>query len=211
MMTILRSLALLLLASLAIADDEVVLPGEFLYCETCHGVQLMGNPVLTAPRLSGMPAWYVEQQLRGFRAGWRAGHDGDDAGLEMAPMAKALTNEQIGEVAGYVARTRSPAPERTLDGEPDDGAFFYTTCSSCHGVNGEGNRDMGSPPLVGLNDWYLLEQLRKFRGGLRGTHPDDTFGLQMKAATDILPDDRAIADVVAYIMTLNNDNNPGDQ
>lgn len=204
-------MALLLLAGLAIADDEVVPPEEFLYCATCHGVQLMGNPVLRAPRLSGLPAWYVEQQLRGFRSGWRAGHDGDEAGLEMAPMAGALTEKQVGEVAAYVERTRSPAPERTLGGEPADGAAFYATCSSCHGVNGEGNRDMGSPPLVGLDDWYLLEQLRKFRRGLRGAHPDDTFGLQMKAATAILPDDRAIADVVAYIMTLNNDNNTGDR
>lgn len=200
-----RLLGAVLLATVspaAIAEDLVIPPDELVYCTTCHGVQLMGNDVLGAPRLSGLDAWYVENQLRAFRDGLRGRHEEDVMGREMQAMAVALSDRQIRAAAEYVTKTRSVKPVRTQAGDPNDGAFFYFTCSTCHGPEGAGDAVTGGPPLTGLNDWYMIEQLRKFRTGLRGTHPDDTFGRQMKAATDILPDDRAIFDVVAYISTL---------
>jgi cytochrome c oxidase subunit 2 len=51
-------------------------------------------------------------------------------------------------------------------------------------------------------DWYLRSQLQAYRAGWRGSHPDDTLGQQMRAATAALPDERSILDVVAYIVTL---------
>lgn len=209
-MRALRIPLLLFVAGIACAEEGALPPSEFVYCTTCHGVQMMGNEALGAPRLSGMDAWYVAKQLRAFRLGWRGGHDSDAAGREMAPMALALDDGQIDAAAHWVAGTRSPPPEPTLDGNPADGELLYTTCSSCHGVNGEGNPQLGSPALHGLNDWYLAEQLRKFRQRYRGMHRDDASGQQMRAAIDILPDERAIADVVAYIQTLNDDKKPGD-
>jgi cytochrome c553 len=206
------SIALLLVMSgLAYADEGAVLPEEFIFCTTCHGVQMMGNDALRAPRLSGMDAWYVAKQLRGFRAGWRGTHAHDVTGLEMLPMAMALSEKQIDAVARHVATTRSRLPERSLDGDPVAGESLYASCAACHGVNAEGKPELGSPALRGLNDWYIAEQLRKFRQRIRGSHPNDRFGQQMRAATDSLPDDKAIADVVAYITMLDNDKNPGDQ
>jgi len=35
--------------------------------------------------------------------------------------------------------------------------------------------------LTGLNDWYLLAQLRNFRDGIRGSGPADNYGVQMRA------------------------------
>lgn len=201
-MRFLGVLLALSLPALAVAEDGAIPPDSLNYCTTCHGVQMMGNETLKAPRLSAMPAWYVERQLLGFSKGWRGTHADDAEGLEMRPMAAALNDDGIRAAAEFVAATRSAPAERTLPGDPDGGALFYSTCSTCHGEQGEGNRQFGSPPLAGLNDWYLVAQLRKFRAGLRGAHPDDATGLQMKAATDILPDDAAIADVVAYITTL---------
>ena len=53
-----------------------------------------------------------------------------------------------------------------------------------------------------MSDWYLAAQLRNFRQGIRGTHPDDGFGWQMGLMSEILQDDQAVDDVVAYINTL---------
>lgn len=192
-----------ILISQARAEDELPIPAdEYVYCTVCHGVQLMGNTNIKAPRLSGMEAWYVENQLKAFTKGWRGRHESDVAGIDMQPMAASLTPEQIKEVAAFVSSTRSDAPPDTIDGDVEKGRSYYSTCAACHGVNGEGNVALGSPALTGLNDWYLITQLEHFRDGARGGAPGDTYGMQMRASARLLSDDEAIRDVVAYISTL---------
>ena len=186
----------------ATAQDPVIPADEFIYCTVCHGVQLMGNSTLKAPRLSGMETWYVERQLRAFKNGWRGDRDEDVVGSEMQPMAAALSNDQIVEVAEFVEATRSELPEQTVTGNADRGETLYLTCAACHGAAGEGSEALRSPALAGLNDWYLATQLRSFRDGSRGSHVEDTWGVQMRAASRVLPDDAAIADVVAYVASL---------
>ena len=183
-------------------DDLIVAPDEFVYCTVCHGVQLMGNVNINAPRLSDMEVWYVEQQLHSFKKGWRGTHDGDLVGMEMQPMASVLTDEQIAEAAVFVNRTRSPLPSVTVDGDADAGRRHYTTCAACHGVNAEGNEALGAPALTGLNDWYLVRQLQNYLSGVRGSDPADNYGMQMRASAQLLGSDEAIQDVVTYITTL---------
>ena len=144
----------------AVADYELPIPAdEFVYCTVCHGVQLMGNPIIRAPRLSGMDSWYVENQLHAFKKGWRGKHERDLMGMDMQPMAASLTDEQIKEVSAFVAATRSDMPPETITGDAEKGRTNYSTCTVCHGVRGEGNVALGSPALTGLNDWYLVRQL----------------------------------------------------
>ncbi len=199
----LTAVAMLALTSLVRADDELPIPADdYVYCTVCHGIQLMGNPIIRAPRLSGMDSWYVENQLRAFQKGWRGKHESDLTGMEMRTMAVALTDEQIREVSAFVAATRSDLPSATIDGDTDRGKAHYSTCAACHGVNGEGNIALGSPALTGQNDWYLVRQLQHFRDGTRGGQPGDTYGMQMRASAGLLSDDEAILDVVKYISTL---------
>jgi len=187
------------------AQDELPIPAdEFVHCTVCHGVQLMGNPIIEAPRLSGMDSWYVESQLHSFKRGWRGKHERDLVGMEMQPMAVALSDQQIKDVAAFVAATRSDPPLSTIDGDAEKGQVHYSTCAACHGVRGEGNIALGSPSLTGLNDWYLATQLKNFRDGTRGSQPGDIYGMQMRASAGLLSDDEAIRDVVAYISTLRN-------
>jgi len=200
----LTAAAMLALTSQVRAEDELPIPAdEYVYCTVCHGVQLMGNSITKSPRLSGMESWYVENQLHAFKAGWRGKHESDLIGMEMQPMAAALSDEQIKEVSAFVAATRSDAPPGTITGDADKGsAHYYSTCAACHGVRGEGNIALSSPALTGLNDWYLVTQMRNFRDGTRGSHAGDTYGMQMRASARLLPDDEAIRDVITYISTL---------
>lgn len=189
----------------AFAEDELpVAAEEFVYCTVCHGVQLMGNKIIRAPRLSGMEPWYVEQQLHNFKKEVRGLHGDDAFGYEMQPMAAALSDEQISEVAAFVNATRSPAAQATINGDAERGKALYTTCAACHGSSGEGNEALGSPDLRIANDWYLVTQLQNFKNGSRGSHPADINGMQMRASVQLLTDDEAIKDVVSYITTLRN-------
>ena len=197
------AVSILALTSLARAEEDLPIPAdEFIYCTVCHGVQLMGNPIIKAPRLSGMDSWYVENQLRAFKKGWRGKHESDLVGMEMRPMAAALSDDQIKEVSAFVSTTRSDAPPGIINGDTEKGRAHYSTCAACHGVRGEGNIALGSPALTGLNDWYLATQIKNFRDGTRGSQPGDTYGMQMRASARLLSDDEAIEDVVTYIATL---------
>jgi len=198
-------LAVILFALPAIAADEPVIPDDkFVYCTVCHGVQVGGNRIIAAPRLSDLSAWYVERQLQGFKKGWRGVHEDDAGGHEMRPMAAILTDAEIAEAAQYVEAVNSPLPEATIDGNAERGKALYGSCIACHGVNGAGNKTLFSPALAGLNDWYVVSQLTKFKAGIRGNHADDIYGQQMRAAAGLLPDEQAIRDVARYISTLSN-------
>ena len=53
-----------------------------------------------------------------------------------------------------------------------------------------------------MSDWYMATQLKNFRHGVRGAHPQDMYGAQMALMAAILADDEAISDIVAYINSL---------
>ncbi len=91
------------------------------------------------------------------------------------------------------------APNRA---DTERGKQLYAVCASCHGANGEGNQNMNAPRLSNLEPWYLERQLHFYKEGVRGAHPDDTYGQQMAGMASTLGDDQAIADVSAYISGL---------
>lgn len=84
-----------------------------------------------------------------------------------------------------------------LTGKP-----LFTTCIACHGDKGQGNKQLHGPALVNNEPWYVYRQLMNFRNEIRGYSPSDTLGFQMAAMAKVLPDSNAVADVVAYIMSL---------
>jgi len=87
-------------------------------------------------------------------------------------------------------------------GNAETGKPLYAVCSSCHGVQGEGNPALHAPKLSGQDDWYLKQQLKYYKQGIRGTHDKDIFGKMMAPMAATLVDDAAIGNVVAYIKTL---------
>jgi cytochrome c oxidase subunit II len=176
----------------------------FQLCSQCHGANGGGVAANLAPAIAGLPAWYVEAQLVKFKSGQRGLHAQDMGGLRMYPMSRWLQNEgEQKAVAAYVASLPAVAPGATLaSGDAAKGQTYYAVCSSCHGPDGAGNQGMGAPPLTGLNDWYLLTSIQKFKKSIRGALPGDTLGPVMVGMVATLPDDAAVLDVIAHIETL---------
>ena len=186
-------------AALANAADR----DEFSYCTVCHGVDGNGNQAIRAPKIAGMAPWYAVAQLNAFRAGWRGADPADTAGHEMRPVAAALANEEtLARAVAYVGTFTPVRPPVTVDGNANSGASLYAPCAACHGAAGEGNVPLGAPALAGQSDWYLVAQIHNYRDGHRGTHPDDLRGATMRPLIATLSDETAVADVVAYINSL---------
>ena len=61
---------------------------------------------------------------------------------------------------------------------------------------------MNSPRLDGASDWYLLSSLEKYKAGIRGGNPQNPNAVLMRGMAAQLPDEQAMKDVIAYIMTL---------
>lgn len=179
--------------------------GAELYetCQPCHGAEAAGNPDIAAPAIAGLPQWYIQDQLRGFQAGYRGDHAGDLPGLRMRPMALSLTREgDIESVAEYVASLDPVYPESTLHGNAGAGAAQYDqVCVTCHGADGLGDELLRAPPIVQLNDWYLVQELQNFKIGARGANPADVWGATMRA-NSVLLSDQAMVDLIAYVQTL---------
>jgi cytochrome subunit of sulfide dehydrogenase len=65
-------------------------------CANCHGTQGRAVDGATVPGLAGMPASYMVEQLKAFKAGTRPA-------TVMHQLAKGFSDAQIEAVAGYFA------------------------------------------------------------------------------------------------------------
>ncbi len=167
----------------------------FESCLICHSTQEMQR----GPIIDGLPAWYTQHQLEKFQSGSR-GQNPQNRSEHLMGSAKDrfADAETIDLLARYI---ESIAPQTHLSivrGDAAKGAIAYFRCIPCHGSKGEGNALLKSPPLNIQEDWYLLDQLRKFSKGARGSHPDDLTGQQMAVALNGI-DDPTFKDIIAYI------------
>jgi cytochrome c553 len=82
------------------------------------------------------------------------------------------------------------------------GDEIFELCSQCHGEHGEGRHEFNAPSIAGLPQWYVEAQLKKFRSGMRGTHPADLTGMQMRPMSMSLHNEADIKTVAAYVASL---------
>lgn len=173
-------------------------------CNRCHGHQGEGIQSLAAPLIAGMPAWYVEGQLKKFREDVRGTHPKDAPGMRMRPMAKTFRTSDVPGVSAYVAGMPVQQPKGSIEGaDPKKGeAAFSTVCVGCHGVDAKGNEQMGAPLLAGQDGWYLFTQLSNFKAGVRGGNPErDASGASMRAMVGTL-NEETMKDIAAYLQSL---------
>ena len=175
----------------------------YMVCASCHGQQGEGNIASNAPRLAGLPDWYIERQLNYYKRGIRGAHKDDIYGQQMAPMANLLADDSaIRNVTAYIGTLEPASTASTLGGNPDKGAAHYNACGACHGAQAQGNYALQAPRLAGQEDWYLKRQLENFRHGVRGAHQEDSYGHQMVLMARSLQDEQSVNDLLAYLNSL---------
>lgn len=80
--------------------------------------------------------------------------------------------------------------------------YVYDSCAACHGDKGTGQQLAGAPPLAGREQWYIEAQLKKFKEGQRGAHPDDTAGLRMRPMVRTLHGPTDISLLAEYLASM---------
>lgn len=183
--------------------DATAGAGLYAVCAACHGANAEGNPALNAPKLAGQDSGYLARQIKYFQNGVRGSREDDVYGKQMAPMAAMLnTDSALDNVLAYIASMPDTSPATTVTGDVARGKKHYQTCAYCHGSDGMGIWTMKAPRLSGMGDAAMVTQLKNFKKGIRGSHPQDHYGDQMIHMAKVLLDDEAISDVIAYINTL---------
>jgi cytochrome c553 len=165
-------------------------------CMVCHSTREMQR----GPVLDGLPEWYLAAQLKNFKEGHRGKNATNRAEALMGvAMAKVETDEQLAGLARhFAARTPKPFIRVVRGNIPAGRAHYATRCASCHGAKGEGKPEIKSPPVNVQEDWFLLDQLRKYANGRRSVHASDAGGVMMKASlAGLSPGD--FQNMVAYI------------
>ena len=132
-------------------------------CAACHGSAeiKVGNPPIEPPKLLHERASYVFNALIEFRSGKRT----NDV---MGPMAAPLNDQDMRDIAAYLAAKPLGPPHAKMVGTP---AYKFTVanCTLCHGETGMGEMQ-GMPILTGQNKAYLKQALEEFKSGVR-TNP----------------------------------------
>lgn len=140
-----------------------------LYCDACHGVD--GNSATPEwPTLAGQDAAYMMEQLRALRAGARPN-------AEMQPMAAPLADADIADLSAfYAARPLADGPADPVAGtagaalyREGDPARGIPPCAACHGMEGRGQPELGSPALRAQQPVYTSRQLAAYANRTRYT------------------------------------------
>ncbi|MCB1774029.1 MAG: c-type cytochrome [Gammaproteobacteria bacterium] len=80
----------------ALAGNAAAGKAKFAVCAGCHGPTGAGNEALKYPKLAGLEAGYVKQQLVAFKSGAR-----DNA--TMKAMTAGLNETDMDNLAAYIA------------------------------------------------------------------------------------------------------------
>ncbi|MBC8211759.1 MAG: c-type cytochrome [Gammaproteobacteria bacterium] len=186
-------------------------------CAGCHGEFGQGGKEGEYPRLAGMPALFIAQQLELFR-------DRKRPNLAMIEYIdeRQMPAEDILHISHYLAglklNTRLPAVDETADdfdayarlleskklmqipraeGDIETGEKLYKKeCASCHGSDGYGDEKKVVPMLAGQYTDYLWRQVEKLRNRIRIHDVDDPKDELLDAFTDA-----ELADMFAWLST----------
>jgi cytochrome c553 len=167
----------------------------FETCRLCHSTKEMQR----GPILDGLPAWYVTLQLNKFKAGVRGTNsENRSEALMAAAISLPRDDDEIRRVAEFIGALPPQKHLKIVRGDEQRGKSLFLACVPCHGERGQGNPELKSPPLNVQEDWYLLDQLRKFKAGQRGSDPRDVEGKTMQPVMGFL-ETKDLRDIVRYI------------
>ena len=181
-------------------------------CAGCHGEYGEGGKNGEYPRLAGLPANYIVQQIKLFKEEKRKN-------MPMRPYAndRELPDEDIPSVAVYLSQIKLSTTMPVFDdkvsaydklliakkvfniakveGDLELGEELYVDdCQLCHGKNGMGKEDSDTPPLTGQYTQYMNKQIKQFVNGERWHEYAEELFAEME------PDE--IQAIMAYLSVL---------
>jgi cytochrome c553 len=149
----------LLFSSLAVADGDPA-RGKILAdtCEGCHASEGYNNvyPTYHVPKIGGQSADYLAAALRLYRAG-------DREHPTMVAQAQSMTDQDIDDIAAYVAGAGTKDDSDSVNGNAPG---TTTACAACHGPAGRSPLPQ-NPSLAGQYQDYLRHALDQYRTGAR--------------------------------------------
>jgi cytochrome c553 len=185
------SCALLALAATAAhaAADPAAGAAKAEACAACHGKAGLSQTALT-PSLAGQPEAFLQWQLVYFRSGTRKSP-------VMQPMAAALSDDDIRNLAAHFAAQKPPAASTNGAAEP---AMYEVgrklaqqhRCASCHKDDFSGAQ--AAARTAGQREDYLVKALGDFKAGTR------TGGGVAAMADAVYPLDAAQLKALAHFM-----------
>jgi cytochrome c553 len=169
-------------------------------CRNCHGEKGIGDGSGAFPRLTGQLGFYLYKELRDFASGTRRSP-------VMSPIAEALDNQEMQDVAAYYAAQTGPFfPAPLLDPAlVQRGGVISASgladknvpaCIACHGLAGAGMAP-SFPYLAGQYASYLEYQLDLFRMDLRN---NSALGVMDRIAASMSEDEiKAVSQYLASV------------
>ena len=158
-------------------------------CVACHGLD--GNSTNpTVPSIAGQVGIYLHWQLLLYR-------DKRRVDPQMAPIAAALSEADMADLAAFFAAQRPAPPAAAPDpARADAGRRLAEAyhCNDCHGRDFAGREY--APRLRGLSRDYLVAQMRGFKARSRG----DLDGAMTQAAQPVADADiEPLADYIGSV------------
>lgn len=150
-------------------------------CGSCHG-EAGVTGIAGMPSLAGFDP-------KSFAAAMLAYKGGERKNDMMKPLAAAMSDAAIANVALYYALLKPERAKTPAVGDAAAGKRAAAACGGCHGETGVSTIP-GTPSLAGQDAQYLAAATQAYRDGSRR---DET----MKAPAAAL-DERALRDVAAY-------------
>jgi cytochrome c oxidase subunit 2 len=89
---------------------------HYAACVECHGATAAGSWRRSAPRLTGQHDWYLFQQLRDFRMGWR-GAASKDPHVKLMRRQLDLDDAALHDLVAYIVSLNTP-PSAASPGRP---------------------------------------------------------------------------------------------
>ena len=137
----------------------------FATCGQCHGGKTTGLLAEWVPEIASQHARVIAKQLVDYRHGKRW----DDRMEHMAGEHTLPSTQDIADVAAYAEQLPPRPAAARIPGESErvGKQLYEALCSTCHGLNAEGNGMRFVPRLAGQRNAYLLRQLHDVVDGRR--------------------------------------------
>lgn len=143
------------------AGDPAAGKVKFYTCEGCHSLKGYTNayPTYHVPKIGGQYEPYVISALQAYKAGQRK-HG------SMEGNAGSMADQDMADIAAYVARFESKQQEGPVTGDPKAGKPLVEKCASCHGEDGNAPAP-NFPRLAGQYESYLIKAMKDYQTGAR--------------------------------------------